>query len=56
MWEDEVLCHGERAGWTDEWLRKAKWLIDQLIYSRDHCPYLTHYLIAVQKRSHSQSL
>ncbi len=38
MWEDEVLCHGERAGWTDEWYGKAKWLIDQLTYSRDHRP------------------
>ena len=50
MWEDEVLCHGERAGWTDEWYGKAQWLIDQLTYSRDHRPYLTHYVIAVQKR------
>ncbi len=50
MWEDEVLCHGERAGWTDEWYGKAKWLIDQLLHSRDHRPYLTHYVIAVQKR------
>jgi len=56
MWEDEVLCHGERAGWTDQWYGEAKWLIDQLIYSRDHCPYLTHYVIAAQKRSYSQSL
>ena len=50
MWEDEVLCHGDRAGWTDEWYGKAKWLIDQLTYSRDHRPYLTNYVIAVQKR------
>ena len=22
MWEDEVLYHGERAGWTEEWLAR----------------------------------
>ncbi len=50
MWEDEVLCHGERAGWTEKWYHKSKWLLDQLFYSRGQRPYLTHYLIAAQKK------
>ena len=49
MWEDEVLHHGERAGWTEEWYRKAEWLIDQLIYSRTNNPYLTHFILTAQK-------
>jgi hypothetical protein len=50
MWEDEVLCHGERAGWTEEWYSKSKWLIDQLFHSRGRRPSLTHYLITAQKK------
>ena len=49
MWEDEVLAHAERAGWSSDWYEKAKWLIDQLIYSRDQRPYLTHYVAAIEK-------
>ncbi len=49
MWEDEVLYHGERAGWTEEWYRKAEWLIDQLMFSRNNSPYLTHFILAAQK-------
>jgi SAM-dependent methyltransferase len=55
MWEDDVIYHGERAGWTDDWYSKSKWLIDQLIYSRDHRPYLTHYTATVQKKDWSRS-
>ena len=50
MWEDDVLCSGERAGWTESWYEKSKWLIDQLIYSRDHHPSLTHYIAEMQKK------
>ena len=50
MWEDEILHHGERAGWTDEWYHKAKWLIDQVAFSRRHTPYLAHYVTTLQKR------
>jgi len=49
MWEDEVLHHGRRAGWTREWHRQARWLVDQLLYSRDHVPYLTHYVAAFER-------
>ncbi len=53
MWEDDVLCSGERAGWTDSWYEKSKWLIDQLIYSRDHRLSLTHYIADIQKKDWS---
>jgi SAM-dependent methyltransferase len=53
MWEDDVLCSGERAGWTDSWYEKSKWLVDQLVYSRDHRPSLTHYIANMQKKDWS---
>lgn len=55
MWEDAVIYHGERAGWTDDWYCKSQWLIDQLIYSRGHRPYLTHYIASVDKKDWSGS-
>ena len=55
MWEDDVLHSGERAGWTDSWYEKSKWLIDQLVYSRDHRPSLTHYIADIQKKDWSSS-
>ena len=56
MWEDEILHHGERAGWTEEWYHKAKWLIDQVAFSRDHAPYLTHYVATLEKRRSGSAL
>ncbi len=53
MWEDDVLYSGERAGWTDSWYENSKWLIDQLVYSRDHRPSLTHYIANMQKKDWS---
>ena len=50
MWEDEVLHHGQRAGWTAEWHRKAKWLIDQLLFSHDYKPALTHYVATLERK------
>ncbi len=50
MWEDEVLHHGDRAGWTAEWHRKAQWLVEQLLFSRDHSPSLTHYIATLEKK------
>ena len=51
MWEDEILHHGQRAGWTEQWYRKDSWLIDQLLFSRDHVPYLTHFVATVERNS-----
>ena len=53
MWEDDVLYHGERAGWGNAWFEKSKWLIDQLVFSRDHKPSLTHYVSTVEKKEWS---
>jgi len=53
MWEDDVLYDGERAGWDREWFDKSKWLIDQLVFSRDHRPCLTHYIATVEKKDWS---
>ena len=50
MWEDEMLHHGERAGWTSEWHSKAQWLVEQLLFSRDHSPSLTHYIATLEKK------
>ena len=51
MWEDEVLHHGQRAGWSQEWHLKARWLVDHLLYSRDHVPSLSHYVGAFERKS-----
>jgi len=56
MWEDEVLSSGDRARWSEVWCRRAKWLVDQLIYSRSHRPYLTHYILNAQKKGGRGSL
>ena len=53
MWEDDVLYHGERAGWSNAWFEKSKWLIDQLVFSRHHRPSLTHYVGTVEKKDWS---
>ncbi|MEE2847277.1 MAG: class I SAM-dependent methyltransferase [Gemmatimonadota bacterium] len=54
MWEDEVLYHGERAGWTEEWLQDSRWLIDQITYSRERSPGLTHYVLTARKKDWSK--
>lgn len=51
MWEDEVLHHGETAGWDDGWWEKAGWLVEQLLWSRTGTPRLTHYVLTAKKRS-----
>ncbi len=50
MWEDVILYGWWRAGWADTWFEKSKWLIKQVVHSRDHRPYLTHFLISAEKR------
>ena len=54
MWEDEVLYHGERARWTEEWLKDSRWLIDQITYSRERSPGLTHYVLTARKKDWSK--
>ena len=54
MWEDDVLYNGERAGWSRSWFEKSKWLIDQIVFSRDHEPSLTHYVSTVRKKDWSK--
>lgn len=53
MWEDDVLYHGEHAGWGSAWFEKSRWLIDQIVFSRDHEPSLTHYIGTVEKKDHT---
>ena len=53
MWEDDVLHHGEHAGWRNAWFEKSKWLIDQIVFSRHHQPSLTHYIGTVEKKDWS---
>ena len=53
MWEDDVLYHGEHAGWDRPWFEKSKWLINQIIFSRHRGPALTHYIATVEKKDRS---
>lgn len=55
LWEDEVLYGGERSGWSASYLRNGQWLIDQIIFGRDHRPYLTHFMATAQKREYVNS-
>lgn len=50
MWEDEILYGGEKTNWSEVYLQRGKWLVDQLAYGRDHRPYLTHYIATVEKK------
>ena len=50
MWEDTILYGGDKAAWSDTWFDKSKWLIQQIVHSRDHQPYLTHFLVTAEKR------
>ncbi len=54
MWEGEVLYHGERARWTEEWLQDSRWLIDQITCSRERSPGLTHYVLTARKKDWSK--
>lgn len=50
MWEDVILYGSERAGESQEWFEKGQWLIRQLVHSRGHRPYLTHFVLSARKR------
>lgn len=50
FWEDDVVYGAEQAGWSDTYFQKSQWLIDHIVYGRDHRPYLTHLLAALEKR------
>jgi len=51
LWEDEFLYRGEQAYWDYDWLKKASWLAEQILYGRENRPYLTHFIATVEKRS-----
>lgn len=42
FWEDDVLYRGELAGWKDEFLANAGWLIKQIAHGQHSKPRLTH--------------
>ena len=50
LWEDDVVYGAEKAQWSDAYFQKAQWLIEHIVYGRDHRPYLTHLLATLQKR------
>ncbi|MCH8222097.1 MAG: hypothetical protein IH868_01670 [Chloroflexi bacterium] len=50
MWEDEFLYRGDNASWSGAWLAEHRWLAEQILYGRDHHPYLTHFIATVEKR------
>ena len=50
LWEDDVLYGAEKVLWRETYFQKAKWLIDHIVYGRDHRPYLTHFVAVVEKR------
>ena len=50
MWEDVILYGWQRSGFSADWLRESKWLINHIVHSRHHNPYLTHFVISAGKR------
>lgn len=49
MWEDHVLYHGDRAGWTPEYLAHSGWLIRQILAGQSASPTLTHCLVVATR-------
>jgi SAM-dependent methyltransferase len=50
LWEDDVLYRGERAGWSEDYLARSRWLIRHILHGRSHRPSLTHMLLAATRR------
>lgn len=50
LWEDDVLYRGDRAGWSDDYLARSRWLIRHILHGRSHRPALTHLLLAASRR------
>lgn len=50
MWEDHVRYHGDRAGWTSEYLAHSGWLIRQILAGQSASPTLTHCLVVATRR------
>ncbi len=49
FWEDHALYHGDRAGWTREYLEKTAWLNRQMLWGRSNSPSLTHFMLTATK-------
>lgn len=50
LWEDDVLYRGDRAGWSEEFLTRSKWLIRQIAHGQTMAPSLTHCLVSAKRR------
>jgi SAM-dependent methyltransferase len=50
LWEDDVLYRGDRAGWSEDYLARSRWLICHILHGRSHRPSLTHMLLAATRR------
>jgi len=50
FWEDDIVYGAEKAQWSEAYFQKSQWLIDHIVYGRDHRPYLTHFLATLEKR------
>ena len=48
--EKSVVYGAEKAQWSEAYFQKAQWLIEHIVYGRDHRPYLTHLFALVEKR------
>jgi SAM-dependent methyltransferase len=51
MWEDELLYNIERCGWPED---RANTDFAQIAYGYAKRPYLTHFVLTVQKRKAQQ--
>ena len=48
-WEDDVLYHGDRDGWTPEFLARFSWLFAHILHGRLAQPRLTHFLLLASR-------
>ena len=49
MWEDHVLYHGDKEGWSVNFMHRHSWLMQQILAGRHEPPVLTHFLLTARK-------
>lgn len=54
LWEDDVLYHGDRAGWSAEFLSDSAWLIRQIAHGQTDSPSLTHCIVCAERKASTQ--
>jgi SAM-dependent methyltransferase len=49
LWEDDILYRGERAGWSQDYLAHAAWLVRHVLHGQQASPSLTHCLVVATR-------